>query len=410
MIMLDIKLAVRNIVKQRRRSIMTVLAISTGALGIVIFGGFVEANYSGLRESVIRSQYGHVQFYAPGYTDNYRKDPARYRLSTDAVDQYHEMLDQDERVLVSTRRLEFTGLLGNAATSQAAMIRGVEPDSESMINSALTILNGNELSDDNPSGVLIGEGLANSLDAKVNDELTLLAANDDGVMNAVDVTVSGIFRSFSREYDDRAMMMHIERAQLLLGTDEVDQLIVLLGYTTDLTDFLHNFEQVAEIQGVPLEYRTWDQLATFYHKVVDLYDGMFLFIKAVIIAIVLLSITNTMMITVMERTQEIGTVRALGTRQFGIVRQLIIEGALLALISAVIGIVLGIAIAQYITYLAIMMPAPPGSSQGFPLRIELVARDWLYTCIGVVVAAITSTFFPAKNAARKNIVDALRYV
>ncbi|HTF98156.1 MAG TPA: FtsX-like permease family protein [Cellvibrio sp.] len=408
--MLEIKLAFRNILRHKRRSLMTLLAIMTGVIGIVIFGGFVEANYSGLRESVIRSQYGHVQLYAPGYLQNHRKDPAGHRLSPDRVDEYLQLLESDERVLVTTRRLEFTGLLGNAGTSQAAMIRGVDPDSESMINSALTILEGNELTSDDEAGVLLGEGLAQSLDAKVGDELTLLAANDDGVMNAVDVQISGIFRSFAKEYDDRAMMMNIQRAQELLGIDDIDQLVVLLNYTSDLPAFMGALQAGANEHQLPLEFQTWDQMATFYHKVVDLYDGLFVFINIVIIAIVMLSIINTTMVTVMERTQEIGTIRALGTRRFSVTRQFLIECGLLAMISALAGVVVGIALSLYITSLEIMMPAPPGSSQGFPLRIELVPETWLFSVVGVVLVAVLSAYFPAASAARRNIVDALRHV
>ena len=408
--MLEIKLAFRNILRHKRRSFMTLLAIMTGVIGIVIFSGFVEANYSGLRESVIRSQYGHVQLYAPGYLQNHRKDPASHRLSPDRVDEYLQLLESDERVLVTTRRLEFTGLLGNAGTSQAAMIRGVDPDSESMINSALTILEGNELTSDDEAGVLLGEGLAQSLDAKVGDELTLLAANDDGVMNAVDVQISGIFRSFAKEYDDRAMMMNIQRAQELLGIDDIDQLVVLLNYTSDLPAFMGALQAGANEHQLPLEFQTWDQMATFYHKVVDLYDGLFVFINIVIIAIVMLSIINTTMVTVMERTQEIGTIRALGTRRFSVTRQFLIECGLLAMISALAGVVVGIALSLYITSLEIMMPAPPGSSQGFPLRIELVPETWLFSVVGVVLVAVLSAYFPAASAARRNIVDALRHV
>ena len=408
--MLEIKLAFRNILRHRRRSLMTLLAIMTGVMGIVIFGGFVEANYSGLRESVIRSQYGHVQFYAPGYLQNHRKDPANHRLSPDQVDDYLQLIESDERVLITARRLEFTGLLGNAGTSQAAMIRGVDPDNETMINSALTILEGNELTSDDESGVLLGEGLAQSLDAQVGDELTLLAANDDGVMNAVDVTVSGIFRSFAKEYDDRAMMMSIQRAQELLGIDAIDQLVVLLSYTHELPAFMQDLQKIAADQQLPLEFQTWNQMASFYHKVVDLYDGLFVFINIVIVAIVLLSITNTTMVTVMERTQEIGTIRALGTRRFSVTRQFLLECGLLAFISALVGVLTGIALSLYITSLEIMMPAPPGSSQGFPLRIELVPETWLYSIVGVVLVAIVSAYCPAASAARRNIVDALRHV
>ena len=408
--MLELKLAFRNILRHRRRSLMTLLAIMSGVIGIVIFGGFVEANYSGLRESVIRSQYGHVQLYAPGYLQNHRKDPANHRLSPAQVDDYLQLIEADERVLVTTRRLEFTGLLGNAGTSQAAMIRGVDPDSESMINSALTILEGNELTSDDEAGVLLGEGLAQSLDAKVGDELTLLAANDDGVMNAVDVKISGIFRSFAKEYDDRAMMMNIQRAQELLGIEDIDQLVVLLNYTLELPAFMQELQTAAQQQNLPLEFQTWDQMASFYHKVVDLYDGLFVFINIVIIAIVLLSITNTTMVTVMERTQEIGTIRALGTRRFSVTRQFLIECGLLALLSALVGVLVGIALSLYITSLEIMMPAPPGSSQGFPLRIELVPETWLFSLVGVVLIAVLSAYFPAASAARRNIVDALRHV
>lgn len=408
--MLEIKLAFRNILRHRRRSLMTLLAIMTGVIGIVIFGGFVEANYSGLRESVIRSQYGHVQLYAPGYLQNHRKDPASHRLSPAQVDDYLQLLEADERVLVTTRRLEFTGLLGNAGTSQAAMIRGVDPDSESMINSALTILEGNELTSDDEAGVLLGEGLAQSLDARVGDELTLLAANDDGVMNAVDVKISGIFRSFAKEYDDRAMMMNIQRAQELLGIEAIDQLVVLLNYTRELPAFMMDLQAAAQQRNLPLEFQTWDQMASFYHKVVDLYDGLFVFINIVIIAIVLLSITNTTMVTVMERTQEIGTIRALGTRRFSVTRQFLIECGLLAFISALAGVLVGIGLSLYITSLEIMMPAPPGSSQGFPLRIELVPETWLFSVAGVVLVAVLSAYFPAASAARRNIVDALRHV
>jgi putative ABC transport system permease protein len=408
--MLEIKLAFRNILRHRRRSLMTLLAIMTGVIGIVIFGGFVEANYSGLRESVIRSQYGHIQLYAPGYLQNHRKDPASYRLSPAEVEDYLQLIEADERVLVTTRRLEFTGLLGNAGTSQAAMIRGVDPDSESMINSALTILEGNELTADDEAGVLLGEGLAQSLDAKVGDELTLLAANDDGVMNAVDVKISGIFRSFAKEYDDRAMMMNIQRAQELLGIEDIDQLVVLLSYTLELPAFMRDLQAAAQQHNLPLEFQTWDQMASFYHKVVDLYDGLFVFINIVIIAIVLLSITNTTMVTVMERTQEIGTIRALGTRRFSVTRQFLIECGLLAFISALAGVLVGVGLSLYITSLEIMMPAPPGSSQGFPLRIELVPETWLLSVVGVVLVAVLSAYFPAASAARRNIVDALRHV
>jgi putative ABC transport system permease protein len=162
--------------------------------------------------------------------------------------------------------------------------------------------------------------------------------------------------------------------------------------------------------GLHTEMQTWDQLASFYHRVVELYNGIFLFVIIVIAVVVLFGITNTMMIAVMERTAEIGTLRAIGTRQSGIVKQFVVEGLVLAAVSSVVGVLIGVAMSRGITGLDIMMPPPPGSSRGYPLRIALVPWVWMVSACGVWMIAAFATLFPAINASRKSIVDALRHV
>ena len=405
-----LKVAWRNILRHRRRSVVTLLAVVSGVASVVVFGGFVQANYQGLRESVIRSQYGHLQIYRAGYLEHHRSDPAAYRLEPDQVKKLSDLIGADPRVLLMAPRLEFTGLLGNENQSQAAVVRAVEPDSETLINSALTIIDGEDLGGADPEEALLGEGLAAALDAKIGDRLTLLSATVDGVMNAVDVVVHGIFRSFAAEYDERAVMMDLRQGQLLLGTDTVDKLVLLLEETETTDQVAADLQAAATADGLDIEMQTWYQLATFYQKVVSLYDGFFLFILLVIAVVVLFGIANTMLITVMERTNEIGTLRALGTRRTGIVFQFLAEGLLLALLSSLVGVLVGIGLADLITALGIMMPAPPGSSKGFPLRIAQVPPVWALTVLGVMLIAFFATLFPAMAASRKSIVEALRHV
>lgn len=405
-----VKIAWRNILRHRRRSLVTLLAVVSGVTGVVVFGGFVQASYQGLRESVIRSQYGHLQIYRAGYHEHYRSDPAAYRLDPTQVEGLTELIAADPRVLLAAPRLEFTGLLGNESQSQATVVRAVEPDSETLINSALTIVDGEDLTGMDPEEALLGEGLAAALDAEIGDRLTLLSATEDGVMNAVDVVVQGVFRSFAAEYDERAVMMDLRQGQLLLATDAVDKLVLLLEETETTDAVAADLLAAAAAEGLDVEVRTWDQLASFYQKVVDLYDGFFLFILLVIAVVVLFGIANTMLITVMERTREIGTLRALGTRRGGIVSQFLAEGLLLALLSSLVGVLVGIGLADLITALEIMMPAPPGSSKGFPLRIEQVPPVWILSIAGVLLIAFFATLFPAMAASRKSVVEALRHV
>ena len=403
-----IKIAWRNILRHKRRSFFVMLTIISGITGIVLFGGFVEANYIGLRESVIRSQYGHVQVHKAGYAANHRRDPDGYRMPPELAAQAKAVLEDIPHVQTTSRRLEFTGLIGNEKISQAAIIRGVDPDTESLINSAITLVDGVNLDAAKPGGVLLGEGLAQSIDAKVGDTLTLFGTTVNGVMNAVDVKVVGIFQSFAKEYDDAAMMMVLENAQSLLNTQSIDTVVVLLDDTPLLPGVID--ELTARSKGLSIEWTEWFKLATFYQKVVDLYDGIFLFIKLVIYAVVLFGVTNTMIVTVMERTSEIGTLRAMGTRRSGIVSQFLAEALMLALLGALLGVVLGIALIWLVNSLKIMMPPPPGSSKGYALLLLYVPATWLASVSAVGLIAFFATLIPAVQASRKAIVDALRHV
>ncbi|CAI8936824.1 ABC transporter permease [Methylocaldum szegediense] len=405
-----IKVAWRNILRHKRRSLFALLTILSGVTGIVLFGGFVEANYVGLRESVIRSQYGHLQIHRAGYEANHRQDPDRYRMPPEQAEQVKALLESNPHVQMTSRRLEFTALLGNEKNSQAAIVRGVDPETETLINSALTIIDGTDLDEEEPEGVLLGEGLAQALNAKVGDQLSLLASTVNGVMNAVDVKVQGIFQSFAKEYDDAAMMMTLPHAQQLLNTQSVDTVVALLDETMALDEVVADVAARSQAQDLGIEWVEWHKLATFYQKVVDLYDGFFLFINLVIYVVVVFGVANTMIVTVMERTAEIGTLRAMGTHRGGIVRQFLIEGLMLGVLGAVLGVLVGIALTYSLNALEIMMPPPPGSSKGYPLRIAYVPEIWAGSVGAVALIALFATLVPAMQAARKSIVDALRYV
>jgi putative ABC transport system permease protein len=405
-----IKIAWRNILRHKRRSFFAMLTILSGIAGIILFGGFVEANYTGLRESVIRSQYGHLQIHKTGYEANHRSDPSGSRMPPALAGRVKAALQTIPHVQITSSRLEFTGLIGNEKNSSAAIVRGVEPDSEALINSALTLIEGGDLDAAEPDGVLLGEGLAQGINAKVGDTLTLLGSTVNGVLNAVDVKVAGIFQSFAKEYDDAAMMMVLDKAQSLLNTQSVDTVVVLLDDTQALPGVTAELETRAKAQNLAIEWSEWFKLATFYQKVVDLYDGFFLFINWGIYVVMLFGVANTMIVAATERTPEIGTLRAMGTRRSGIVSQFLVEGLLLALLGALLGVAASIAVTWVVNHLHIMMSPPPGSSKGYPLRLMYVPFIWLVSVSAVGLIAFFATLIPAMQASKKSIVDALRHV
>ena len=403
------KIAMRNILRNKRRTGLTLTAIVCGCIALILFGGFIQANYEGLRESTINSRLGHIQIFKAGYQEHHASAPEKFLLTPRTAQTIKTILDEIPGIRIVTTRLEFSGLLSNGKTSIAVIGIGGEVEKEAEMSAGLTLIEGETLFEDDLDKVLMGKGLAASMQASPGDVLTLLGSTGDGAINAVDVIVTGIFESFSKEYDERAMRMNLRHTQSLLVTEAVTNVVVLLDKTSLTGAVAKRLASEFQQQGLQVEIKTWSELATFYHAVVKLYDGLFGFLQVIVMVIVFLGIANTMMMTVMERTPEIGTIRALGTQKKGVILLFLLEGMLLGILGGMVGILLGIAFAELITAGQFMMPPPPGSSRGFPIIIRIVPSVLAISFLLAVGAALLSSIYPALRAARLKIADALRF-
>ena len=403
------KIAMRNIFRNKRRTGLTLTAIICGSVALILFGGFIQANYEGLRETTINSRLGHIQIFKAGYHEQHATAPEKFLLAPRSVQTIKSILDEIRGVRIITTRLEFSGLLSNGKTSIAVIGIGGEAEKEAEMSAGLTLIEGETLFEDDLDRVLMGKGLAASMHASPGDVLTLLGSTGEGAINAVDVIVAGIFESFSNEYDERAMRMNLRHTQFLLDNEGVTNIVVLLDETTRTEAVARQLATLFQQAGLQVEIKTWSELATFYHAVVKLYDGLFGFLQLIVMVIVFLGIANTMTMTVMERTPEIGTIRALGTQKKGVILLFLLEGMLLGILGGIVGILLGIAFAELITAGQFMMPPPPGSSRGFPITIQIVPAVLAISFFLAVAAALLSSIYPALRAARLKIVDSLRF-
>ena len=403
------KIAMRNIFRNKRRTGLTLTAIVCGSVALILFGGFIQANYQGLRESTINSRLGHIQIFKAGYHEQHSTAPEKFLLAPRSVQTIKTILDEIPGIRIVTTRLEFSGLLSNGKTSIAVIGIGGEVEKEAEMSAGLTLIEGEALFEEDMDKVLMGKGLATSMQASPGDVLTLLGSTSDGAINAVDVMVAGIFESFSNEYDERAMRMNLQHTQFLLDNEGVTNVVVLLDETTRTEAVAKQLATLFQQAGLQVEIKTWSELATFYHAVVKLYDGLFGFLQLIVMVIVILGIANTMMMTVMERTPEIGTIRALGTQKKGVILLFLLEGMLLGILGGIVGILLGIVFAELITAGQFMMPPPPGSSRGFPIIIRIVPSVLAISFLLAVGAALLSSIYPALRAARLKIADALRF-
>ena len=408
--MLRLKLALRNVFRNGRRSFITLLAIQFGVVSLIIFAGFVSAMYEGMRENMIRSQLGHIQIYQKDFIQYGAHRPEDFLIDKNVLTQVTQLLEAKPEIELVTPRLNLTGLLANSdGRSLSVIVEGIEPDKEALLSSAVKLTKGDELFSDDLEGGLIGQGLYNALNLKIGEYVTLMTSTTEGGIDARDVKVTGVISTGSRELDSRLLRINIDHAQDLMFTQGVTRLVVLLNKTeeTDLVKKILKTEFNA--LNFSLEIRSWDELADYYHEVVNLFNGMFDFVKIIVLLMVLLSISNTMVMAVLERTPEIGTIRALGGTQREIIWLFMSEAMILGFIGSVLGVVIGVILANGITASELMMPTPPGSSETYPIRIFIESDVLIRNALLGLSIAIISSVYPAIKASRMVIINALKF-
>jgi putative ABC transport system permease protein len=405
MLFSDLSLALRSIMRQPRRTVISVSAVAFGIVALMLASGFIEWIFDAMREGTIRTHLGHVQIVRPGFYESGRSDPYRYLLPSGG--EATSVLTGIPGVKNVAPRLSFSGLASHGESTLSFIGEAVDPDAEGELNQALDIVEGSALRNDDPRGILFGLGLARNLGVKVGDRVVLLVTTASGGVNAVEATVRGLFATATKAYDDTALRIPIDTARSLLRVRGSHAWLVLLD-DTQRTD---SVVQLLRAQLPAREYETvpWYSLADFYNKTVTLFNKQLAVMWAIVTIIIVLSITNTMTMSVIERTWEIGTAMALGDTRASVLRRFILEGALVGLLGGAIGLALGYLLARWISSIGVPMPAPPGMAHGYIGQILITPRLAGEALTLAIFTTVIASLYPAWKASRLEIVDALRH-
>ncbi|OYY95547.1 MAG: ABC transporter permease [Hydrogenophilales bacterium 28-61-23] len=402
--MVDLRLALRNILRQRRRSALAILAIGFGVIAMMLAGGFIEWIFWAAREGTAVTQIGHIQVVKPGYYENGRADPFAYLLPQQAP--ALTSLKNTPGVRSITPRLDFNGLISRGENTLTFLAKGVDPVADPALR-YLIIPDGQRLMPGDPDGILIGTGLATNLGVKVGDKVVLLSGTKTGGINAVEARIQGLASTSMKAYDDSMLWLPIAMARQLLRVSGAHTWVVSLR-DSSLTEAVFG-----KLQTDPalksFEITPWTKLADFYNKTVELLTRQINVVKLIISTIILLSISNTMTMSVMERTVEIGTAMALGVRRRRILGLFLTEGALLGAIGGLCGVAIGYLLAMLISYVGIPMPPSPGMSRGFTAAIIITPSIVWQALLLSVMTTLIASVYPAWRASKLVIVDALRH-
>jgi putative ABC transport system permease protein len=398
-----LKLAFRNIFRQKLRTGVTLAAISFGVIALILSGGFVQDVYEQLGEALIHSQSGHLQVSRSGFHEHGTRTPERFLIAEPAP--LKQMLLKHSQVEDVMARVNFSGLINNGRTDWPVIGEGVEPEKEAKLGTHIRIVDGQQLRERDQHGVLLGEGVARAMKLRPGDFVTLLVNTAEGARNTGDFTVIGTFQSFSKDYDAYAVRIPLDAAQELLDTRGANSVVVSLKRTEDTAPVSKLIDTA--IRGGQLEVKTWQELNEFYQSTVALYERQFGVLQFIVLILVLLSVANSVNMSAFERVGEFGTMMALGNRSRAIFRLVLLENTLLGMCGSILGVALGLFLAWLISAFGIPMPPPPNANTGYTGHIRPVPGLVLIAfCIGFT-ATLLAAMLPARRVSRIPVVHAL---
>ena len=461
--MKTLTLALRNLLRNRRRSLTTVAAMVIGVVTVVIFGGYTRNITYGLETQTVR-RIGHLQIQrkdyflygtgnpgaygiadyprvidvvsndpvlAPmltvvtptlalgGIAGNFAVGVSRTVLAGGAIveDQNRMRLWDDYHVPFVARPLALTGTGGDAAilgTGVARVLQLCGPLAVPDCRERAVETHGGSRAPADIAELAAREGPRTP--AAREARIELLAASVRGAPNVASLRVVKAESQGVKELDDVYVGMHLAQAQrLVYGGDrpQVTAVVLQLAHTRQIPAARARLEELlaTSLKGEALEVLDFGTLNPFYTQVIGMFAVIFGFIAVLIGAIVLFTVSNTMTMVVVERTTEIGTLRAIGLRRSGIRRLFVSEGLLLGLIGSALGVAAAVGLAWLINHSGFSW-VPPGQADRLPLTVRVWGETWLMlgTAAGLILVATVSAWWPARRGARMNIVDALRHV
>ncbi|POR51599.1 putative ABC transport system permease protein [Paraburkholderia eburnea] len=410
------KLALRNLWRNGRRSLFTILAIGMGFLAVNTLGGFTQYIFQSLKDSYIYAESnGHLTVFKQGFLLHGKLEPTRYLLSESDVKKMRAILARHPEVLVVTPQLQISGLLSNGKVSTIFFAPGRVPgDIQAIASHAVGVMgrarlyDGKPLSDGLDYGIGITHGLSQQLNLKLGTGAVAMSPTISGQINALDAQIVQLIDAPDEALENSFATVPLKFAQSLYDTTDVDRLTILLRDDTRTLAVRDELEREFGAAGLAVDVKTWNELSPFYTKVKKMFDVIFLITFLIVFTIVVMSIVNTVTMAIMERTREIGTLRALGVRRRGIVGLFALESLMLGVFGALLGAVLNLGVLWAVAW---FQPTwvPPQISREVPLQIYFVPEYWIYSILALLCLSLVASLMPARKAARMVIVNALGY-
>ncbi len=400
-----LRLAYRNIGRHRRRSFFSALAMGIALALLLMMASFIQGETGDAIDLAIRLQSGHLQVRAESY------DEARTSLKwEDLIENPGQIAEQVASigpVAAATPRLYASGFVTTRDESTGVRVVGIDPQSAANAPYLAGMQQGEFLDPDDREGLLVGLALANQLDLSAGDPVSLSVNTSDGNVDEQRFTVRGIFSTGTSGFDRMTVLLPLAKAQAITGAgDRASTVFVLLQDTTQ-TDSV-----IAALQAPSYKVLTWQDMNELLVQTEELSASYMSFFYLIVLGIAATVIINTQLMSVYERTREIGILAAIGMRGRRLMAIFLAESGFLALGGILLGLAIGGVVVAYLTRYGF-----PLSIEGFGITgmlfadkiyTELTIQDAVTLTVMTFIVTLLAGLYPAVLASRMEPVEALR--
>ena len=411
------KIAARNLRRYKRRSLLTVSLIAFGVVFVLVFVAVTASIKDFMIAQITKSYLGDLEIHRGGYVASIESLPLNMNLPPAAVAQIDKTLAGSRDIEAYSERIKFGALFSNFTETTNIRINGVYPEKEfatcpQMLSRISDGKKGVRALD--RGKILVPKLLAQGFGAKVGDTVVVIATNKDGSVNGKTLLVSGILESATGPGGrDGYINFDDAREILRISGNEVSEIAVSVKSLERVEEVAHSIRgglglgEKKQKGGGGIEVHTWSQLSPFAN-IANMIDLMTFFIKLMLIAIVLISILNVMIMAVYERVREIGTIAAIGTLPRKILSLFLVEGFCLGLTGAVVGVFFGVGIILVLNLSKITFNF--GQATGLILAPTIAPKEVIIASLMVIIVSVLASLQPASKASRMEPIDALRHV
>lgn len=402
-----LKLAFRNLLRNRERTLLGLLMIVGSTSGLILFRAFADDTIQVLELISTEMHFGHLQVAKESFWEN------QYKTNAERVVQNYDQLKKDLQQIDSSitsvsGRISIQGLMSNGQKTENVSVIGFEVQTEKGVRDAMMLHEGTYFTEKKyKDEILIGHLLAKRLNLKINDVVTIVVNSFDDVINAKDFVYVGSIGTGAEEIDKYFSYIDLSAMQDLLQTQSVDNVVIRLKNKKELSKTSFLIQSKLEQSYPGHKVRDWLSLAELFRKVKSFYDSQNLIIQLILVSVVVLGILNSVSMSVIERIGEIGTLRALGTDSQKVIQMIVSEVLMLSLAGVIIGSVTALFIG-YLINISEIYTEIPGASMPMKINFLFSITSFIQSSILIVLTTTIASLLPVMKAVRINIVEALR--